>query len=118
MTASDYVSPTSGSVRTPREIAVSISLLLTVLVAALLIAAALNVGMAGAYLHPTPRVNSMTVGLGLVPFLALSVSAVIWLPPRRGSGVALSMRVLGTIALLGVGAVCGFMSFFLAFFVG
>jgi hypothetical protein len=105
-------------VRTPREIAVSISVLLAVLVAALLIAAALNVGMAGAYLHPTPRVNSMTVGLGLVPFLALSLTAVVWLPPRKGAGGVMLLRVLGTIALLGVGAVCGSMSLFLAFFVG
>jgi hypothetical protein len=44
----------------------------SVVVAGLLAASSLGNWMSGAYLHPTPRIHSYTVGLGLVPLPAIA----------------------------------------------
>jgi hypothetical protein len=88
------------------------------IVAALLAASSLGIWMKGAYLHPTPRINSYTVGLGLVPLPALAWIVYFWarLRPRR----PLSMLVLVAFScvLVLVAGYCMLMSMFAALFVG
>ena len=91
---------------------------LAALVVCLLLAAALDIGMEGANLHPTPRINSLTVGLGLVPVLELSLIALVWLTWRDTRTIARAGRVLATLGLLAVGFAAAGVAFFLAFFVG
>ena len=94
------------------------SLILALAAGALLVAAKLDIGMAGAWLHPTPRVNSLTVGLGLVPLLAIAVTTYLWAAPHPAGGAATAARVIGTVVAVAAGGLSLFASLFLAWFVG
>ena len=108
----------AGDAQALRGLASRLSLIFGVLIAALLVAARLDIGMEGAWLHPTPRINSLSLGLGFVPLLTLSVAALLWIPMRLEGGVARAARVLATLALVAIGVGCASLAFFLAFFVG
>ena len=102
----------------PRRLAGWASVVLALAAGALLVAAKLDIGMAGAWLHPTPRVNSLTIGLGLVPVLAIAVITYLWAPPRPAGDAAVTARVIGTIVAVAAGGLSLFASLFLAWFVG
>ena len=90
----------------------------TALVALLLLAAELGLWMAGAHLHPTPRVNALTVGLALVPLAALAWMVYLWAREPVGPLLGVLVRVLLSCLLLVVAAYSLLTAFFLAYFVG
>ena len=90
----------------------------TALVALLLFAAYLGVWMAGAHLHPTPRINALTVGLGLVPAAALAWIVYLWACAPLGSLAGVVLRVALSCLLFAAAGYCLFAALFLALFVG
>ena len=90
----------------------------TAVVAALLGAAALNIGVENMHFHPTPRINTFTVGLGLVPVAALGWIVFMWARKPLDGFLDVLLRVVLTVGLLvGVYNAVGF-ALFAAFFVG
>jgi hypothetical protein len=73
--------------------------------------------MEGAYLHPTPRINALTVGLAFVPFPVAAWIAYLW---TRGSfgPTGIVVRVILSCLLLALAAYSMFAALFLALFVG
>jgi hypothetical protein len=102
--------------------AAKISLLIggigTVGVAALLAAAHLGIWMEGANLHPTPRINAFTVGLGIVPVPALAWIVYLWTRTRPGEILDIVVRIAASCAILLIAGYCLLGAFFAAFFVG
>ena len=87
-------------------------------VALLLLAAYLGIWMEGAFLHPTPRINALTVGLAFVPVPAVSWITYIWARTRPSRFLDIVFRiVLSCVLLIGIGYAV-FAALFLAFFVG
>lgn len=84
-------------------------------VALLLLAAYFGIWMEGAFLHPTPRINALTVGLAFVPVPALSWITYLWARTRPSRFLDIAFRILLSCVLL-VGI--GYAVLFLAFFVG
>ena len=80
--------------------------------------AQLGVWMANENLHPTPRVNAFTVGMGLTPLPALAWILYVWTRTRPAGIFDFAVRVTITIALLLGAYVCVGLSLFDAFFVG
>jgi len=90
----------------------------SLVVAVLLVAAYFGVWMEGAYLHPTPRINALTVGLAFVPIPAISWIAYVWARTRPSRFLDIIFRiVVSCVLLIGMGY-CVFAAMFLAFFVG
>lgn len=87
-------------------------------VALLLMLAHFGIWMQGAYLHPTPRINALTVGFGFAPVPALSWITCLWARTRPNGLLDISFRILVSGALLIGAAYCAFAAMFLAFFVG
>ena len=94
----------------------SIVLASVIVVHALL--ALFGIGMDNAFRNPTPRINPMTIGLGLVPLLSASVIVYVWSRPRRAGVWSIIGRVALTLIAAAVAAVCLFLSLFLTAFVG
>ena len=87
-------------------------------VALLLLAAYFGIWMEGAFLHPTPRINALTVGLAFVPVPALSWITYLWARTRPSRFLDIAIRiVLSCVLLVGIGYAV-FAALFLAFFVG
>lgn len=87
-------------------------------VALLLLAAYFGIWMEGAFLHPTPRINALTVGLALVPLPARSWITYLWARTRPSRFLDIAIRiVLSCVLLVGIGYAV-FAALFLAFFVG
>ena len=84
---------------------------------ALLVAASLGIWMEGAYLHPTPRINALTVGCGIVPIPAIAWIVYLWSCIRL-NGWRAALLVLASCVLLLVAGCSLVMSLFEAFFVG
>jgi|SRR6266853_3034984 hypothetical protein len=81
-------------------------------------AASLGIWMEGANLHPTPRINASTVGLGLAPVPALAWILYLWTRTRPSSFLDIVLRVLVS-CVLALGALyCAFASMVDALFVG
>jgi hypothetical protein len=90
----------------------------SVAVAVLLLLASLGVWMANEYLHPTPRIKALTVGLGIVPVPALAWIVYLWTRTRPTRALDFVVRT-AVSGLLLVGAyVCVGLALFDAFFVG
>ena len=100
------------------KIALLIATLGTAAVGLLLGAASLGIWMEGANLHPTPRVNASTVGLGLVPVPALAWILYLWTRTRPTRFLDVIFRILVSCVLAIGAAYCIFASMFDAFFVG
>lgn len=89
------------------------------LAAALLYAAATQgIWMRGAYLHPTPRINAMTVGYAAAAAAAVAWIVFLWARRRLSGAGDVALRALISVALLLAAAYCAFSSMFLALFVG
>ena len=87
-------------------------------VAVLLLAAYFGIWMEGANLHPTPRINALTVGLAFMPVPALSWITYVWARTRPSRFLDILFRiVVSCVLLIGTGY-CVFAAMFLAFFVG
>jgi len=100
------------------RLALGAALASSALVAALLLAARLGLWMAGANLHPTPRINAMTVGLGLVPLAAWAWIVYLWTRPPRGPAWEGALRVALSCLLLILAGYCLLTALLLALFVG
>ena len=87
-------------------------------VAVLLGAASLGIWMEGANLHPTPRINALTVGLAFVPAPALSWITYVWARTRPSGFLDISLRIGISCALVIGAGYCVFAAMFLALFVG
>jgi len=84
----------------------------------LLLAAYFGIWMESANLHPTPRINALTVGLAFVLVPALSWISYIWARTRPRRFLDISLRI-GVSSALVIGAgYCVFAAMFLALFVG
>jgi hypothetical protein len=88
------------------------------LVCILLLAARLDLWMEGAYLHPTPRINALTVGLALVPVPVLAWIVFLWTRPKLGSLPGLVARAVLSCLLLALAGYSLLIALFMAFFVG
>jgi hypothetical protein len=107
-----------ATVRDVARIALSIAMAGSVAVAALLTAARLGVWMEGANLHPTPRINAFTVGMGIVPIPVLAWIVYLWSSTRPGGFFDIALRIVVSVVLV-VGAIyCWFYAMFAALFVG
>jgi len=100
------------------RIALWIAVTGSVFVAALLTASALNIWMEGAYLNPTPRINSYTVGMGMVPIPALAWIVYVWIFRRPGGLFDIALRTIISAVVVAGAAYCWFMGMFMALFVG
>jgi hypothetical protein len=100
------------------RIALWVAITGSVIVAALLTPSALGIWMEGAYLNHTPRINSYTVGMGMVPVPALVWIIYLWIFTRPSGFLDIALRIIISVAVA-VGAVyCWFMGMFMALFVG
>ena len=107
-----------GTARNIARIALWIAITGSVVVAALLTAAALGIWMEGAYGNGTPRINAYTVGMGIVPIPALAWIIYLWIFTRPSGFFDIALRTIISVAVA-VGAVyCWFMGMFMALFVG
>jgi hypothetical protein len=87
-------------------------------VAILLVLAEFGVWMAGANLHPTPRINAFTVGMGLVSVPAITWIIYLW-TRKRPAGIAdFIVRTIVTGLLLYGAYICFGLALFGALFVG
>lgn len=87
-------------------------------VAVLLLAAYFGIWMRGANLHPTPRVNAMTVGLAFVPIPVLFGSATYGRAHVLADFSTFSFRIVVSCVLVIGAGYCVFAAMFPAFFVG
>jgi CxxC motif-containing protein (DUF1111 family) len=101
-----------------RESAGVVSAAIAIIVAVLLTAAALGIGMEDANARMTPRVTSLIVGLALVPVLAITLSVYLWAIPHRRRVAGIIGRVLFTLVALAISAYSLVYALFMAFFVG
>jgi hypothetical protein len=87
-------------------------------VAVLLLAAYFGIWMGGANLHPTPRINALTVGLAFVPIPVFFWITYVWARTRPSRFLDISFRMaISCVLVIGAGY-CVFAAMFLAFFVG
>ena len=77
-----------------------IAVVFSVPVSALLGAAALGIWTENLHFHPTPRINSLTVGLGLIPVPTVAWVVYIWTrKPTDGIlDIALRVVISGSLA--------------------
>ncbi len=72
----------------------------SVAMAALLGAAALDIWTENLHFHPTPRINSLTVGLGLAPIPALAWIVYLWTRKPPNGFLDVALRVVVSCALV------------------
>lgn len=87
-------------------------------VAVLFVAAYFGIWMEGANLHPTPRINALTVGLAFVPVPVLAWITYIWARTRPSRFLDICVRIVVSCVLVIGAGYCVFAAMFLAFFVG
>jgi hypothetical protein len=107
-----------ATVRDVARIALSIAMAGSVIVAALLTAARLGIWMEGASLHPTPRINAFTVGMGIVPIPALAWIIYLWIFTRPRGFLDIALRTIVSVALVIGAGYCWLDAMFMALFVG
>ena len=90
----------------------------TGLTIALLAAASLQLWMGGAYSNHTPRINALSIGLGIVPLVALTWILYLWTRTSAPSTLGYVVRVVISCLLLLISAYCLFAAVFTASFVG
>src|SRR5512142_2656564 len=76
------------------RVALYIAATASLAVAALLAAAALGIWMENMQYHPTPRINSFTVGLGFVPLPALAWIVYLWTCTRPSRALDIVLRIV------------------------
>ena len=81
-------------------------------------AAYFGIWMRGANLHPTPRINAFTVGLGFVPVPVLSWIIYLWTHTRPSRFLDIFFRIVVSCALVIGAGYCVLMAMFAALFVG
>ncbi len=86
-------------------------------VAVLLGAAALDIGAESLRYHPTPRINTLTVGFGLLPVAALAWIVYLWTHEPVEGNFDLVLRLVITGGLLVGGFYSGVYALFAAYFV-
>lgn len=86
--------------RSVSKIALYIAVAGSVVVAVLLGAAALDIGVENMRFHPTPRINTLTVGLGLVPVAALAWVVFLWTRKPLDGFFDIVFRLVVTCGLL------------------
>ena len=100
------------------RIALIVAAIGSVAVAFLLMAAHFGIWMEGANLHPTPRINALTIGLGFVPVPALFWIMYLWTRTRPSRFPDICIRIVVSCVLL-IGAGYSLLAaMFLALFVG
>ena len=100
------------------RVALIIAVVGSVAAAILLLLAGLGVWMANEYMHPTPRINAFTVGLGIVPVPALAWIVFVWTRTRPTRALDFVVRTALSCALLVGAYFCIGMALFAALFVG
>lgn len=100
------------------KIALWIGVIATAAVAILLAAAYFGIWMEGASLHPTPRINASTVGLGMVPLPAFAWIVYLWTRTRPSEILDIIIRIAASCAILLVTGYCLFTALIDALFVG
>ena len=104
--------------KTVAKVALLIAAIGSAAVGLLLAAASLGIWMEGANLHPTPRVNASSVGLGLAPIPAMAWILYLWVRTRPNGVLDVALRILVSCVLVLGAAYCFFAATFEAFFVG
>jgi hypothetical protein len=84
----------------------------------LLVLAEVGVWMANANLHPTPRINALTVGLGFVPVPALAWIVYLWTHTRPTRALDFVVRIAVSCVLLLGAYLCVGIALLGALFVG
>ena len=90
----------------------------SVAVAVLPAAAALGIGMENFDLHPTPRINAFTVGLGFVPGPALAWVVYLWTRTHPTRFLDFVLRIVVSSVIMLVTYYCVIIAMFAATFVG
>lgn len=85
---------------------------------ALLIAAHFDIWMEGANLHPTPRINALTVGLAFVPVPVVCWVIYLWARMRPTRFIDVLFRIAITCVLVLGAGYCVFAAMIDALFVG
>jgi hypothetical protein len=109
---------TVATARNIPRIALWIAITGSVIVAVLASAAALGIWMEGANLHPTPRINAFTVGLGIVPIPVLAWIVYLWVRTRPDGFLDIALRIVISVALAVGAYYCFGIAMFAAYFVG
>ena len=89
----------------------------SIAVATLRVAAYFGIWMEGANLHPTPRVNAFTVGLGMAPIPALAWVFYLWSRARPSGFHDILFRIVVSCVLVLAAGYCVEMALFNALFV-
>ena len=90
----------------------------TAAVLALLSASFLGMWMENAYRHPTPRINSLTVGCGLVPVPVVAWIVYLWVRVRPSGFAGVATLIIVSLGLLLMACYCIFVAMVSAWFVG
>ena len=107
-----------ATVRDTSRIALWIAITGSVVVAAILTAAALGIWMEGANGNHTPRINALTVGMGIMAVPAFAWIVYLWSFARPRGFFDIALRIVVSVTLV-VGAIyCWFYAMISALFVG
>ena len=90
----------------------------SVVTAAFLGAAALGIWTENLHFHPTPRINSLTLGLGIIPIPALAWIIYSWTRKPVDGILDVALRVVISGALVAGACYGALAALFLAYFVG
>src|SRR5215467_11789652 len=82
------------------RIALLVAAMGSLAVAFLLLAAHFGIWMDGANLHPTPRINALTIGLGIVPLIALCWITYLWTRTRPSGFPDIGTRIVVSCVLV------------------
>src|SRR3982751_3137680 len=100
------------------KVSLGTALVGTTLAIMLLAAASLQLWMAGANGNHTPRINAESIGLGIVPLVALTWILYLWTRTWAPGVFSYVVRVVMSCVLLLIFAYCLFAAMFTMFFVG
>jgi hypothetical protein len=100
------------------RVALCVAIAGSVTVGFLLGCAEVGIFMKGANLHPTPRINAFTVGMGMTPVPALAWIAWLWTCRCTKGSLNVAARVIISAALVAGAGWCVMMALFAALFVG
>ena len=100
------------------RIALYIAAVGSFVVAVFFTAAALGIWTENLHFHPTPRINSLTVGRGLVPIPAVAWIVYVWTRTRQVGFPDIAFRILVSGALLWAAYYFVLSALIAAYFVG
>ena len=100
------------------RVALRVATISSIAVAAFLAAAALGIWMENFTRSPTPRINSFTVGLGLVPVPAVAWMIYLWTRVPASGIYSIILRVVVSCAIAAGAYYCIDLAIFAALFVG